>query len=138
MPYDQKSDIWSLGCIFAELFNYGRPILPGKNTEHQFELICANIGFPTIEDWPDFYARKAGDINRLDRYRFYKENKISENFSNLSDNGKDFLKKMFQWDPKVESFFKFYFRKGCQLVKLSYIRFCMKLLCQNTQIKSKH
>jgi serine/threonine protein kinase len=44
LPYDQKSDMWSLGCIFAELLNYGRPILPGKNEEHQFELICANIG----------------------------------------------------------------------------------------------
>ncbi len=42
--YDHKSDIWSLGCIFAELLNFGKPILPGKNEEHQFELICSIIG----------------------------------------------------------------------------------------------
>lgn len=46
--YDHKSDMWSLGCIFAELLNYGKPILPGKNEEHQFELICSLIGTPLI------------------------------------------------------------------------------------------
>jgi len=46
MDYDHKSDMWSLGCIFAELLNNGKPIFPGKNAEHQFELICSNIGFP--------------------------------------------------------------------------------------------
>lgn len=42
--YDHKSDMWSLGCIFGELLNFGKPILAGKNEEHQFELICALIG----------------------------------------------------------------------------------------------
>ena len=36
--------MWSIGCIFAELLNKGRPILPGKSELHQFEIICDLIG----------------------------------------------------------------------------------------------
>ena len=32
--YDLKADIWSIGCIFAELLNKGFPIFPGKNEKH--------------------------------------------------------------------------------------------------------
>lgn len=28
LPYDQQVDMWSLGCIIAEMFN-GRPLFPG-------------------------------------------------------------------------------------------------------------
>lgn len=44
LDYNEKSDMWSLGCIFAELLNHGKQIVPGKNEDHQFELICAEIG----------------------------------------------------------------------------------------------
>ena len=44
LDYNEKSDIWSLGCIFGELLNHGKQIMPGKNEDHQFELICAEIG----------------------------------------------------------------------------------------------
>ena len=30
LPYDKKSDMWSLGCICAELF-LGIPIFPGNS-----------------------------------------------------------------------------------------------------------
>ena len=53
MPYDQNADMWSLGCIFAELINGGKALMPGKNVEHQFELMCSVLGFPELEDWPE-------------------------------------------------------------------------------------
>jgi serine/threonine protein kinase len=32
--YDIKSDIWSIGCILAELLNKGYPVFPGKDETH--------------------------------------------------------------------------------------------------------
>ena len=42
--YDIKADIWSIGCILAELLNKGYPIMPGKDEIHQFKLITETIG----------------------------------------------------------------------------------------------
>ncbi|GFP90828.1 mitogen-activated protein kinase 15 [Phtheirospermum japonicum] len=36
--YTPAIDIWSIGCIFAELIT-GKPLFPGKNVVHQLELI---------------------------------------------------------------------------------------------------
>ena len=32
--YNEKSDVWSIGCIFAELLNRGFSLFPGKNDVH--------------------------------------------------------------------------------------------------------
>ncbi len=43
--YDESVDIWSLGCIFAELIrNY--PLLPGDSDQEQFGLILALVDVP--------------------------------------------------------------------------------------------
>mmetsp|Transcript_485 Transcript_485/g.517 ORF Transcript_485/g.517 Transcript_485/m.517 type:complete len:224 (+) Transcript_485:49-720(+) len=44
--YTQAIDMWSVGCIFAEMLNNGKPILPGNNEADQFQLICKLIGEP--------------------------------------------------------------------------------------------
>ena len=43
--YDLKLDIWSVGCIFAELVNR-EPLFPGKDYVHQIKLICEGVGIP--------------------------------------------------------------------------------------------
>jgi len=43
--YGPAIDMWSLGCIFAEMLRR-RPLLPGKNTQHQLQLIISNLGSP--------------------------------------------------------------------------------------------
>jgi len=43
--YGPAIDMWSLGCIFAEMLRR-RPLLPGKNTQHQLPLIIQNLGSP--------------------------------------------------------------------------------------------
>ncbi|KAI5951932.1 hypothetical protein KGF54_005007 [Candida jiufengensis] len=43
--YDNKIDIWSLGCALCELF-IGTPILPGKNEIDQIGLILEIFGAP--------------------------------------------------------------------------------------------
>lgn len=43
--YNEKVDIWSAGCIFAEML-LGRPIFPGKNHIDQFCVITQLLGSP--------------------------------------------------------------------------------------------
>ena len=56
--YDEKVDIWSTGCVFAELFTR-IPLFPGKSELDQLCTIfktllpCADA-LPSEEDWPGF------------------------------------------------------------------------------------
>lgn len=46
--YSQAVDIWSIGCILAEMI-LAKPLFPGKNHVHQFTLIAEFLGKPTQE-----------------------------------------------------------------------------------------
>lgn len=41
-------DIWSIGCIFAELLT-GKVLFPGKDYVHQMDLIVGVLGTPKNE-----------------------------------------------------------------------------------------
>lgn len=46
--YGKMVDIWSAGCILAEMLR-GRPLFPGKDHIHQFFLITEVLGPPPSE-----------------------------------------------------------------------------------------
>ncbi|KAM3359838.1 putative serine/threonine-protein kinase [Capsicum galapagoense] len=48
--YSVGIDLWSAGCILAEMF-VGRPILPGRNEIEQLHKIFKLCGSPTEEYW---------------------------------------------------------------------------------------
>lgn len=51
--YSSAADIWSAGCIFAELL-LRRPFLQGNQTDvSQLETIFSVFGTPTETNWPD-------------------------------------------------------------------------------------
>lgn len=43
--YGKPMDLWSVGCIFAEMLRR-KPMFPGKNTQHQLQLIVGCLGAP--------------------------------------------------------------------------------------------
>lgn len=45
ISYSEKVDIWSFGCILAELYT-GEPLFPGNNEQEQLELIMEICGIP--------------------------------------------------------------------------------------------
>lgn len=49
--YGTAVDIWSVGCIFAELM-LRTPYLPGESDLQQLTTICKALGTPTERDWP--------------------------------------------------------------------------------------
>ena len=45
LPYSMPIDMWSLGCILAELFT-GYPLFPGENEVEQLACIMEIQGLP--------------------------------------------------------------------------------------------
>ncbi|XP_053556038.1 homeodomain-interacting protein kinase 4-like [Bombina bombina] len=45
LPFSEKVDMWSLGCIMSEL-HLGRPLYPGRNEHEQISYICDTQGMP--------------------------------------------------------------------------------------------
>lgn len=57
LPYDSAIDIWSLGCVAAELF-LGLPILPGVHEHDQLGRILEMVG--PLPDWMVEQGSKSG------------------------------------------------------------------------------
>ncbi|KAJ2796448.1 hypothetical protein H4S07_006219 [Coemansia furcata] len=51
--YSAAVDMWSVGCIFAELLVH-KPFLQGRGEIDQISKIFAAVGTPTQETWPGF------------------------------------------------------------------------------------
>lgn len=49
--YNTSIDIWSAGCIMAEMFT-GRPLFPGTTNEDQLLKIFRLMGTPSERSWP--------------------------------------------------------------------------------------
>ena len=49
--YTKAVDIWSLGCIFLELF-LKKPLFPGSDELNQIDRIYGLMGTPDLDDWP--------------------------------------------------------------------------------------
>lgn len=53
--YSTKIDMWSVGCIIAEMFLRGG-LLKGSNESHQLDLIFKAMGHPSTADWPKIHT----------------------------------------------------------------------------------
>merc|ERR1719277_1796498 len=60
IDYTTAIDIWSIGCIFAEMLGR-KPFFPGHNTQHQLQLIISFLGTPLgdeLKNIPNDKCRK--------------------------------------------------------------------------------
>ncbi|KAJ3328160.1 MAPK protein hog1 [Blyttiomyces sp. JEL0837] len=95
--YDEAVDIWSVGCIFAEMLE-GKPLFPGKDHVHQFSIITELLGTP-----PDDVIQTICSENTL---RFVQSlplrEKVSfqERFKMDDPAALDLLEKMLVFDPR--------------------------------------
>lgn len=56
--YSKAMDVWSLGCILAEMF-LKRPLLPGRDYRQQLSLIFSVLGPPSAADLCTVESRRA-------------------------------------------------------------------------------
>ncbi|XP_078446449.1 mitogen-activated protein kinase 15-like isoform X2 [Wolffia australiana] len=95
--YTPAIDIWSIGCIFAELLT-GKPLFPGKNVVHQLDLMTDLLGTPS----PEAIARVRNEKARryLSSMRRKKPVPFALKFPNADPLAIRLLEKMLAFEPK--------------------------------------
>lgn len=95
MHYTQTVDIWSVGCIMAELLTR-RTLFPGTDHIHQLNLIMEMLGTP-----PDEFMHKITSENARNYIQSLKPTKRAnfyEVFANANPLAVDLLEKMLELD----------------------------------------
>eukprot|EP00178_Gracilaria_changii_P014178 TRINITY_DN401_c0_g1_i10.p1 TRINITY_DN401_c0_g1~~TRINITY_DN401_c0_g1_i10.p1 ORF type:complete len:309 (+),score=38.92 TRINITY_DN401_c0_g1_i10:206-1132(+) len=107
--YSTPVDIWSIGCIFAEMV-MKTPLFPGDSEIDQLHKIFNALGTPTTEMW--------SDVTSLPEYSHHfpkwHRRHIASTVQNLDRYGLDLLARMLVYDPRqritaAEALSHFYF-----------------------------
>eukprot|EP00180_Rhodochaete_pulchella_P001158 Plantae.Rhodophyta-Rhodochaete_pulchella.ctg1979.p1 GENE.Plantae.Rhodophyta-Rhodochaete_pulchella.ctg1979~~Plantae.Rhodophyta-Rhodochaete_pulchella.ctg1979.p1 ORF type:complete len:299 (-),score=38.72 Plantae.Rhodophyta-Rhodochaete_pulchella.ctg1979:228-1124(-) len=92
--YSTPVDIWSIGCIFAEMV-MRQPLFPGDSEIDELYKIFRALGTPNEETWPG--------VRDLPDYRTnfpnWPRRHISHSVKNLDEQGLDLLSAMLIYDP---------------------------------------
>ncbi|CAN7001372.1 hypothetical protein BRARA_E02658 [Brassica rapa] len=95
--YTPAIDIWSIGCIFAEVL-LGKPLFPGKSVVHQLELITDLLGTPKSETIAGVRNEKArkylGEMRKKSLVPF------TQKFPNADPLALRLLQRLLAFDPK--------------------------------------
>ncbi|KAH7570990.1 hypothetical protein JRO89_XS05G0235000 [Xanthoceras sorbifolium] len=95
--YTPSIDIWSIGCIFAELLT-GRPLFPGKNVVHQLDLVTDLLGTPAAESIAAIRNEKARRY--LSSLRKKRPVPFSQKFPGVDPLALQLLERLLAFDPK--------------------------------------
>ena len=98
--YDEKVDIWSVGCILAELMR-GKALFPGRDTFDQIDRIFAVLGKPSNE-FVNMIPSKASREYIKNLNIEHIDSKYRVNLDSLCKDGElvDLLKRLLSIDPK--------------------------------------
>ncbi|KIX92590.1 serine/threonine-protein kinase pef1 [Fonsecaea multimorphosa CBS 102226] len=93
--YNTSIDIWSAGCIMAEMYT-GRPLFPGTTNEDQLQKIFRLMGTPSERTWPG--------ISQLPEYKSnfpsYATQSLAILLPQIDQLGLDLLGKLLQLRPE--------------------------------------
>ena len=94
--YNEKIDIWAIGCIMAELYTL-KPIFPGINEFDQLNKIIKITGTPEFNDWPEGFALIQKNNIRMPNYN---KGNLKEIVFNANEEAIDFLESIFELNPE--------------------------------------
>lgn len=93
--YNTSIDIWSAGCIMAEMYT-GRPLFPGTTNDDQLVRIFRIMGTPSERTWPG--------ISQLPEYKQNFQNYATQDLRQIlpqiDQAGIDLLQRMLQLQPE--------------------------------------
>lgn len=94
--YNTSIDIWSAGCIMAEMYT-GRPLFPGTTNEDQLQKIFRLMGTPSERSWPG--------ISQFPEYKpnfpVYPTQDLRQILPQIDQLGLDLLCRMLQLRPEL-------------------------------------
>ncbi|CAA0333293.1 putative mitogen-activated protein kinase 15 CMGC-MAPK family [Arabidopsis thaliana] len=95
--YTPAIDIWSVGCIFAEML-LGKPLFPGKNVVHQLDIMTDFLGTPP----PEAISKIRNDKARryLGNMRKKQPVPFSKKFPKADPSALRLLERLIAFDPK--------------------------------------
>ncbi|XP_051186079.1 cyclin-dependent kinase B1-1 [Lolium perenne] len=91
--YSTGVDIWSIGCIFAEMVRR-QALFPGDSELQQLLHIFRLLGTPTEEQWPGVCS-----LRDWHEYPRWQAQSLARAVPTLEPEGLDLLSKMIQFDP---------------------------------------
>ncbi|KAJ0544943.1 putative protein-serine/threonine kinase CMGC-CDK-PITSLRE family [Helianthus annuus] len=101
--YSTAIDMWSLGCIMAELLSK-QPIFNGKTEFDQLDKIFKTLGTPNETIWPGYSKLPGVKVNFVKhQYNLLRRKFPATSFTGspvLSDAGFDLLNKLLTYDPE--------------------------------------
>lgn len=95
--YSTAVDMWSIGCIFAELIQK-EPLFPGKGEIDQLNRIFKLLGRPSEDIWPGFDtlpSAKSINVSSIQPY-----SNLRAKFRYTTDLGVDLMSKLLTYDPR--------------------------------------
>ncbi|XP_011625326.1 mitogen-activated protein kinase 9 [Amborella trichopoda] len=95
--YTPAIDIWSIGCIFAEMLT-GKPLFPGKNVVHQLDLMTDVLGTPSLESIARIRNEKARRY--LSSMRKKPPVPLTQKFPGVDPLALRLLERLLAFDPK--------------------------------------
>lgn len=94
--YNTSIDIWSAGCIMAEMFT-GRPLFPGTTNDDQLVRIFRIMGTPSERSWPG--------ISQFSEYKqslqVFQTQPLESILPMIDPNGLDLLRRMLMLRPEL-------------------------------------
>lgn len=97
VKYSYSVDVWSAGCVVAEL-ELHRPLFPGKTELEELDMICRSLGTPGEESWSGIKSlpEYSSLLEALPRY----SSTFTETFrSKISPSMLQFLERILIPDP---------------------------------------
>lgn len=98
--YSTGIDIWSCGCIFAEMLSDGQILFPGENSQNQIELITDVLGALPAGPVPEQlnpYARRT--LLKFQHTNIIPRRPLDKLFAHVDPNALDVLKRMLTFNP---------------------------------------
>lgn len=93
--YSTSIDIWSAGCIMAEMYS-GKPLFPGKTNEDQLLKIFKLLGTPSEATWPHVSEMPEYKKN----FQQFLPQSLQARLPMIEPLGLDLLSRMIEYQPQ--------------------------------------